>query len=222
MRQVRYVYLVSDLRLIHVLQSLQATWIRNSVLHAVRETTKLNTRAIPANFVYQHPTIASIASFILTLTNSERPEDLEHTERGNAVEAMLQMVVKYSADFPQHISRFAMPEKEVVLVTGTTGGLGAGLLVTLVQSPGVERVYAVNRRGSQPLAERQKAVLDERGYDGVAILRSPKVVLIETDMDEECFGLSHAAYEEVSDLVHDLIFSRTQGRPVAAYRSLGR
>ena len=116
----------------------------------------------------------------------------------SAAGPMLQMAEKYGTDFRQHIPRLGRPGKEVVLVTGTTGGLGAALLVTLVQSPEVERVYAMNRRSSQPLAERQKIVLDDRGYDSGAILRSPKVILIETDMDEERFGLSEAAYEAVS------------------------
>ena len=107
------------------------------------------------------------------------------------------LVEKYSADFPVHVPRRAAPNREVVLVTGTTGGLGASLLAVLVQAPEVTRVYALNRKGSGSVYERQKAVLDERGFDSLTILSSPKVVLLESKADEVNLGLSSEVYEEV-------------------------
>lgn len=110
---------------------------------------------------------------------------------------MLEMVKKYSVDLSRHTGTIKRPEQEVVLVTGTTGGLGSSLLVTLTQSPNVTRVYALNRKASTPLHERQKAILDERGYDAQSILSSPKVVLLESDMEQDRLGLSAELYHTV-------------------------
>ena len=179
--------------------SLQATWIRNSILRAIRETTKLNTRIIPGNFVYRNPTIAGLAAFIISLANSERPE--ESFDHDAAVAPMLAMLERYTQSFPAHVPTAPAPEKEVVLVTGTTGGLGASLLVALVQSNEVERIYAINRKGQGSIVDRQRAVLQERGFDDRAILSSPKVVLMQTDMDEENLGLPSEVFDEVRILL---------------------
>lgn len=107
------------------------------------------------------------------------------------------LVDKYGQDFPRHTPRTAAPSQETVLVTGTTGGLGTALLAALVDNPTVQRVYALNRRRDVPLAERQRGVLVERGYDADRILGSDKVVLIETSLEEERLGLQPAVYDEV-------------------------
>ena len=165
-------------------------------MRALRETTRVNTRAVPGNFVYRNPTIAALAEFICALTGSGGPEgDLDDDER--RVSAMHALVEKYSTDFPVHVSRRGAPSGEVVLVTGTTGGLGASLLVALAGAPEVRRVYALNRKGATAVYERQRAVLDERGFDGQAVLSSPKVVLLEAKADEANLGLSAEVYEEV-------------------------
>ncbi|KAH9917020.1 uncharacterized protein B0H18DRAFT_1036256 [Fomitopsis serialis] len=47
----------------HGCDSLQATYIRNILLRAVRETTKVDTRPVPESFVYDHPSITQLAAF---------------------------------------------------------------------------------------------------------------------------------------------------------------
>ena len=47
--------------------SLQATYIRNTVLHALRQSSRVALHALPANFVYDNPTIAALTAFILRL-----------------------------------------------------------------------------------------------------------------------------------------------------------
>ena len=163
---------------------------------ALRETGKTDPRKISSNFVYQHPTIASLGEYIDGLVRNS-------VNGGpDAISAMLEMVKKYSVNFTKHAGVMKRPSEETVLVTGTTGGLGSSLLVTLAQSPQVARVYALNRKASTPLYERQKDVLDARGYDGQAVLSSQNVVLLETNMEEDNFGLSEDVYNEV---IHSLL-----------------
>ena len=86
---------------------------------------------------------------------------------------------------------------DVVLLTGTTGALGAALLATLVSDPSVRKVYAFNRPSvSMVHSERQKLALETAGYDP-SIVNSPKVVLVEADMREDGLGVGPSLEREV-------------------------
>ncbi|KAJ3532133.1 hypothetical protein NM688_g7469 [Phlebia brevispora] len=178
-----------------------ATWIRNSLLHALRDTTTINTRTIPNNFVYRYPTVAKLANFVSGLASSDYGDEEDFGD-DEAVEAMHRMVEKYSRNFPTHEAKAAVPQKDVVLLTGTTGGLGASILADLITSPEVGRVYAMNRKGAEPILPRQRAVLKDRGLDADAILDSTKVVLLETSLGDH-LGLPLDVIEELrSSLTH--------------------
>ncbi|KAI0070731.1 acetyl-CoA synthetase-like protein, partial [Panus rudis PR-1116 ss-1] len=182
--------------------SLQATWIRNSLLHALRDTTEVNTRAVPVSFIYQHPNIKGLASYIVQLVNSQHVE-VNNEERINN---MLNMVQKYSSSFPPHSPTAETPAKDTVLVTGTTGSLGASLLAQLVTSPDIERVYALNRKGSGPLVERQKRALRARGLEE-NIAESKKVFLLEVSLDAPAMGIPseilHQIRSSVTHIIHN-------------------
>ena len=175
--------------------SLEATWIRNSILHALRDSTSVDTRAIPGNFVYQNPTIEALATFISALASSDSTTG---SAQEQAVAYMLSMVQKYTQNLPKHVPCTGTPTGEVVLVSGTTGGLGGSLLSQLIDMPTVKKVYAFNRKSRTALSDRQRASLEERGYDADRILASEKLALVETAMEDEKLGLSAELYEEAS------------------------
>ncbi|EKM51191.1 uncharacterized protein PHACADRAFT_263199 [Phanerochaete carnosa HHB-10118-sp] len=185
----------------HGCDSLEATWIRNSLLHALRDTTKVDTRRVPGNFVYQNPTVDALATFVASLANADGEAG---SEQERAVAFMNSIVGKYTHDLPTHIPSAPAPTAEVVLVTGTTGGLGASLLSQLIQNASVRRVYALNRKSSKPLATRQKASLEERGYD-LDILSSEKLTLVETTVEDDKLGLPDELYEELRTSVTRVI-----------------
>ncbi|OBZ74338.1 4-chlorobenzoate--CoA ligase [Grifola frondosa] len=82
--------------------SMQTTYIRNSVMHALRVSAQNTLRDIPINFVYTHPTIASLVTFML------------HCHQ-DVVDA-----VKYSEDESQHVARM-----EAMLAKYSKDGLDA-------------------------------------------------------------------------------------------------
>ena len=181
--------------------SLQATWIRNSLLHALRATSKVDTRGIPFNFVYDHPTISQLATYIASMACPNDEEGKGDTPKP-AIDAMHEMVEKYCAKFPIHSSQYdKVPVGDTFLVTGTTGGLGCAILSQLAEAPEVVKVYALNRAGKQPLEERQRQSLFDRGYDANAILRSPNIVLLEADLAQPMLGLSQDLYGEVRVII---------------------
>lgn len=192
--------------------SLQATWIRNTLIHALRAVATVSTHDIPSNFVYAHPSIRALSTFLSGLISGETALAGADAERAAAIARMRALLDKYSAGLERHF-----PEKlanghanghangapagaETVIVTGTTGRLGAHLLAQLLERADVAKVYALNREPSgsvQALEARQKAAFEQWGLDG-SLLTSGKVTLHVVDLAKTNFGLSGEVYEEVS------------------------
>ncbi|KAM5540085.1 hypothetical protein V8D89_006225 [Ganoderma adspersum] len=172
--------------------SLQATWIRNTILRALRETHQNTAKRLPMNLVFQSPTIAGLARAILSVLNNTHHPEATHTP-----EDLWKYVERYSANFPSRPSNLVERPagKDVVLITGTTGGFGCDTLEHLLRDANVARVYAFNRKGTQAL-ERQRAQFIARELD-VSLLDSPKFVMVEAALHEPDFGLENALREEI-------------------------
>ena len=198
--------------------SLQATWIRNTVLGAVRSVKPEAAKNIPANIVFAFPTISGLAhvvSNIITgagdadsvLANSRSPEDL------------WKYVEKYSANFPTRPPQLQERSKnanDVVLITGTTGGFGCDALEHLLRDAGVGRVYAFNRKGSDAL-KRQRAQFARRGLDG-ELLDSGKFVMVEAVLHEIGFGIEEELLEEIRQSVTHIMLNGELGLRSVARR----
>ncbi|CCM02247.1 uncharacterized protein FIBRA_04328 [Fibroporia radiculosa] len=94
----------------------------------------------------------------------------------------------------------------VVLLTGSTGGLGSHLLAELLGRNDIKRIYALNRktRGEFGLRHRQRESLVFQGLS-VDVLESPKLILIESDFDAEDLGLDEASMLNISSTVTHII-----------------
>nr|UXY92114.1 ATP/NADPH-dependent carboxylic acid reductase [Trametes cinnabarina] len=206
--------------------SLQATWIRNTLIHALRVSSNVNVHDIPSNFAYAHPSINALAGFISGLISGKTVD--ANVERAAAVERMRALLDKYSQGlerrFPEkianghangHVNGHAntsyangyAAHGETVLVTGTTGRLGSHLLAQLLQRGDVDMIFALNREtsGSQKaLSVRQKAAFEQWGLDA-SLLESSKVALYAVDLAKPYFGLSEDAYEEMRKSVTQII-----------------
>lgn len=146
------------------------------------------------------PTIASLARFI---TQNGHLIDHANAEAQKAGD-MLALLEKYSRDFPSRPGDTKLSpafDRHVILVTGTTGGLGASVLAELVSLPNVRKVYALNRPSSKGKAieARQKVALAARGLDE-SLVDSEKVVLIEGNLASPSLGLESALLDEVRRL----------------------
>lgn len=81
-----------------------------------------------------------------------------------------------------------------MLLTGTTGGLGANILRHLLADPSVGVVYAFNR--SSASLDAQRAMFVRYGLD-IALLDSSKMRFIRGDLKEPSFGLDQSLFAEV-------------------------
>ncbi|KAJ7046114.1 hypothetical protein C8F04DRAFT_1322704 [Mycena alexandri] len=184
----------------HGCDSLQATWIRNALLRALRKSARLDTRQDTRNFVYDHPTIHGLARHIFALASGQLAAN---GSVDTETSAMHSMVAKHIHDFPRHAGDQQVPPitARVVLLTGTTGELGCYLLQNLLADDRVVRVYALNRpTRHRVLRDRQASALVDRGLEA-DLLDSPKLSLLESDLTRSYFGLSAAVYEEMQNRV---------------------
>ncbi|KAG9023400.1 hypothetical protein FRB95_013135 [Tulasnella sp. JGI-2019a] len=113
---------------------------------------------------------------------------------------------RYTSDLAVHtpdesVSTPLEDEKEVVVLTGSTGDLGSHLLAQLIQMDSVVRVYALNRKSSgRSLEDRQKDVLLDRlgSYEeATRIVTSPKLHLVEAVLEAKDLGISKDIFEEI-------------------------
>ncbi|THU89870.1 acetyl-CoA synthetase-like protein [Dendrothele bispora CBS 962.96] len=188
--------------------SLQATWIKNSILRGLRDSSmKVDTRESTSNFVYKYPTISSLASFVALVAQhgTLAPGD-EKSQMERDVEAMHRMVEKYSKDLVTVSNLPGSNERKVVLMTGSTGGVGVHILHRLLEDKTVKRVYALIRKGSgdDSIVTKQVNAFMERGVDK-DLVRSEKLVLLEANLSEERFGLQEGVFEEVKNRVTHVI-----------------
>ncbi|KAJ6458386.1 hypothetical protein C8R47DRAFT_1203181 [Mycena vitilis] len=190
----------------HGCDSLQATWIRNCLLGALRNLAQLDTRGDARNFVYDHPTISRLAALVFAIASGQREEEDDATRDKSAL--MQQVVSKYVQNFPTHLGERPLPSPsaKVVLVTGTTGVLGCYLLQSLLADDSVLRVYSINRSSAQQqaLRDRQASAFLGRGID-VGILDSPKLSLLSGDLSKSAYNLRAAVYEEMQQTVTHII-----------------
>jgi hypothetical protein len=182
---------------VHGCDSLQATWIRKIISNGLRSCTRVNTRNIPNVFVYDNPTVNALGEFVANLVS---PMEMAKTVRSE-VEKMFALVEKYSSDFPKHTPHAVLDKRgggDVILITGTTGSIGASTLAELLDSQKVEKVYALNRRKGLPLAIRQELAFTNQGLAGDLVL-SEKLVMLEGDLGRPCLGLEESTQREVCD-----------------------
>ncbi|VDB85408.1 unnamed protein product [Peniophora sp. CBMAI 1063] len=198
--------------------SLAATTIRNNVVRALRTSTTASTtgldvaRKAPQTLVYQNPSIRALSDFIYALVTGRDLEPDTETIRQQKAQAMEAMVAKYSNDFvPLQVPAGAgpLPERETVLVTGTTGRLGCHLLYQLLQDPKVGHIYALNRatgRGSSPeaLLGRMRGAFESWELDS-GLLESGKITLLASDYAADRLGLDADTYAEIQGQLTTII-----------------
>lgn len=149
---------------------------------------------LPPNCVYQAPTISELTRLVLsaagTLQNGHIHDAIPRAQ------ILHDIVLRYTSTFPSRPTELLEPHdgQDVVLLTGTTGGLGAHILLHLLNDSTVGRVYALRRASASIKQQRDTFIcngLDEDALD------SPKLKFLTGDLSQPSFGLDLSVYEEV-------------------------
>ncbi|KAF8513307.1 hypothetical protein BU17DRAFT_95460 [Hysterangium stoloniferum] len=186
--------------------SLQATYIRNTILYALRQADpNANIQQIPSNFVYQHPTVNALAIYVSEMSQAVKSTtniDPESRRR----QRLQDLIEKYTQDWPVHRPQTTADSSsnEVVLLTGSTGGLGSQILAQLVEIPSITRIYALNRPSQRSSYDRQHESFVDRGND-VSLLQSDKIVYVDGDTSVVGFNLNSDLFNKIRDSVTMII-----------------
>ncbi len=108
---------------------------------------------VPGNVCFEYPSLKELAAYLSALRSGEV------YRRRSETEEMQALIAQYGVFEARSVGDAGKPR--VVLLTGATGSLGAHLLHRLLQVPGVEKVYCLNR-GPNP-QERTREALQSRG-----------------------------------------------------------
>ncbi|KAK2461112.1 hypothetical protein APHAL10511_006891 [Amanita phalloides] len=188
--------------------SLSATYLRNRILGALRKSLDPEIREaaahVPPNVIFENPTIQLLSAQIAALVSDSGAGQAQNfiEQHKQAINAMID---KYSAGLVGPVDGVLpssqLIEPAVVLLTGSTGGLGSFLLLELLKNPAVQRVFAFNRPSSKKsIKERQQSAFKDRSLP-VDLLNSNKLIYIEADASAEKCGLSQTQYEEIQNSV---------------------
>ncbi len=186
--------------------------MRNRIITALRTSSDASVQQaaskVSQNFVFDNPTVARLASAILALNSGAG------TERSRA-EQIVELIDKYAADLPVP----KQTQGRVVLLTRSTGNIGAHILSTLLSDEHVAKVYTLDRRssGATPLERLHKA-FEQRGLP-VQLLTKSRVGALAGDFNEDLFGLDKETFDEVSSELARLQFGHNQIPTNNNYRS---
>ncbi|KIJ49844.1 hypothetical protein M422DRAFT_246210 [Sphaerobolus stellatus SS14] len=187
--------------------SLQATYIRNTLLHGLRQVAPLSTvQKIPSNFVYQHPTVNDLAQLVANASQSKDKSRAQADPAAERLQHIQDIVRKYTQNWPVHkpAEPPVEPEGEVVLLTGSTGGLGSQILVQLVTLPSITRIYAFNRPSKKSSLERHIEAFTDRGNQ-LSLLESEKIVYVEGDTTVEGFAIDPELFKQIQSSLTTII-----------------
>ncbi|KAJ3776028.1 putative aminoadipate reductase [Lentinula raphanica] len=197
----------------HGFDSLCATILRLRIMTILRSSkdTALQaaSRLVSENVVYNHPTIASLTQYLVGLSTQDSDSSPERTHE----EAIEDMIAMYSNGLDTPVTSDPTSNGRatngniavlaVVLLTGSTGNLGAQILADLLSNDSVASVYTVNRPSKRvSIQQRHQERFQDKGLDE-KLLNSDKLVHLEADIWQPGLGLSNDIYEKLlNNLTH--------------------
>ncbi|KAE9382787.1 NAD(P)-binding protein, partial [Gymnopus androsaceus JB14] len=181
----------------HGFDSLSATILRLRLVGALRKSNFAALAAtITQGIVYSYPTIGMLVDVLAQLVHgSTGALNVSKTHE----ESMEEMISKYSqgldASLPDPIQ--VDPTQQYVLLTGSTGNLGAQLLQSLLLNDSVARVYTLNRPSTKAtMYERHRARFQDKALD-ISLLSSPKLVYLSGETSHEDLSLPEDTLKEL-------------------------
>ncbi|KAF7357233.1 Acetyl-CoA synthetase-like protein [Mycena sanguinolenta] len=121
---------------------------------------------------------------------------------GARIAAVEEMIAKYSVGFEKPLGLYKKRPRSstghVVILIGSTGGLGSHILEILLSHTAIERVYAFNRPGKTSVSVRQREAFVKRALD-TTLLASEKLIYLEGDSTKADLGLPAEVWMTLRD-----------------------
>lgn len=153
--------------------------------------------AISSTTIYEHPSIEKLAEFIAGVAKD--PAGYVKTNDSQIADMEL-MVKKYSNGLDVPLSRItgSTGDRMTILLTGSTGSLGAHILAALLQDSAVNKVYVLNRPSldSKTVQQRQVERFKDKSLE-LSLLSNDNLVYLEGETSHHNLGLEEDVYNEV-------------------------
>jgi thioester reductase-like protein len=160
------------------------------ILKAALQSANVDTATFIPRVVYLYPTAQQLAGYIISI----RDGSTEHNDTAKEVTETERLVSKYTENLPAPRTGKKSPEdnNQTILITGTTGSLGAYMLDNLCKLSSVKKVIALNRAEDGGIS-RQPSVNESRGLTQ----DFSKVEFLHADLSLRDLGLGQAKYDSL-------------------------
>jgi carbohydrate kinase (thermoresistant glucokinase family) len=171
------------------LDSLQSILIRTDIL----KTVDIGGNKLGQNIVFEHPSIAALSAHLHNL----RTGTVE--EQTSVEQTMKDLLEKYSD--------FEPARKQTVVLTGTTGSLGAHVLSQLVSRTDIETVHCLVRAKDGKDASRRvtQSLLQRKIYHTMSLEARAKINPLPSDFSDAHLGLPSTTYKSIAEKVTNVI-----------------
>lgn len=138
------------------MDSLQATRLRRMLVAALGNAhNELGLHSIPRDFVHSHPSVSKMANAL------REPESSDLHRDGHRQTQMESLVREHCSRLLSSTSSSSQdPAVHVILLTGSTGNLGAFILEHLCNDPSVRRIICLGRPRLDGNAEHKREPLE--------------------------------------------------------------
>jgi len=192
--------------------SLNATFLRIRIVGELRRASDAAAAAaanlIQPNLIFAHPTLVGLAHAIAHIVEAGDESGIAASS-GRNIEMMQALIDKYSPFCTTSplapVSPSSSGRGTVVLITGTTGRLGAHILAALISDSRIGHIYALNR-GSD-LQQRQLSAFSAAKLEPLSSTLDAKITLLEGDLSKTDFGLDAYVLDQLRQSVTHVIHS---------------
>ncbi|OJA12944.1 hypothetical protein AZE42_10233 [Rhizopogon vesiculosus] len=182
--------------------SLSATFLKNRIIGSLSSSSDRNVQAsssrIDQNIIFSSPSISRLARSVIDAVlqrNGQGAVDVK-TDIENMIEKHSVGLGHSTVDASSTTFNGRSRGGHVVVLTGSTGGLGSYILASLLQREDISVIYAFNRPSNGSIQRRQISRFEDRGLD-ITLLQSKKLVYVETDTSHDRLGLDNELYQKV-------------------------
>lgn len=175
----------------------------------LRQLTPKYTKDFPLSVIEDCGTIRELSKYILRKRHGEADAEV-----GDEKQMMFDLATKYS-DFGHHKPTPTQTSKshsndgsakEIVLLTGATGALGAHILSLLRASSSISTIYCLVR-GASPTAahSRVNKALSQRGLPSLSSPSNANVEILQAELSEPHLGLTPSVYKHLASTVSSIL-----------------
>ncbi|KAK2603822.1 hypothetical protein QQS21_004024 [Conoideocrella luteorostrata] len=153
--------------------------------------------------IYSNPTPNQLAEHLYAATHVNGvSQNGQNGQDGTDNSIFASLVSKYTDNLPGPQTGKPVPndDGQTVIMTGSTGSLGAYMLDILCKLPNVKSIIALNR-GEDGGESRQPSVNSDRGLGS----NFSKVTFLKSDLSKPDFGLGDAKYKELLSVADRII-----------------